>query len=72
MKTLSEIRAELEGAQGAELERLCGEYEQDARKGVQKLLNQARHAALDCRLSGRSWNGWKPCAAMKKNMRNMS
>ena len=42
MKTLSEIRAELEGAQGAELERLCGEYEQDARKGVQKLLNQAR------------------------------
>ena len=42
MKTLSEIRAELERAQGAELERLCGEYEQDARKGVQKLLNQAR------------------------------
>ena len=42
MKTLAEIREELERARGQDLEELCGRYAQDARKGVQKLLEQAR------------------------------
>ena len=42
MKKLAEIRAELERVHGEELESLCAQYEQDSRKGVQKLLEQFR------------------------------
>jgi ribonuclease HII len=42
MKTLNEIREELEKARGNDLERLCALYRGDERKGVQKLLEQIR------------------------------
>ena len=42
MKSIAEIKAELQAVSGDNLQRLLAEYEADTRSGVQKLLSKAR------------------------------